>query len=181
MNTIHLLEGWQPNYYVTVDQRVRREFGRSIEQRFGSIPKFVPMPQLEDWRGENFYHFLHRPGELWQAGQSGTWQKDILTKTGITFHSCMHVAMQLAYYMGFTILLMIGVEHKPNAGREHFWGVDHGMPEQLPINDWLKGYKILVERFAEHGVDVKNISANTYVPEDVLPRDDWRNYENKNA
>lgn len=172
MNTIHLYEGWTPNYYVTVDDRVRREFGKAIAEKYQAIPKFITY-DLREWQGENFVTFNHIAADL-----KNGWKPQELP--GITYHSVMHAAMQIAYWMGFTTLLMIGVEHKPNSGRTHFWGVDHGMPEKLPTADWLMGYEVLSRGMAERGVKVLNISPETYAPESVLPRADWRDYANNN-
>lgn len=169
MNTIHKYENWMPDYYVAVDWRVMHEFGKEIAEKYKDIPKFVTT-DLRDWRGENFYPFLHLPASLRDG-----WRPELLG-TGITYHSVMHVAMQLAYWMGFTTLLMIGVKHEPKKGAVHFWGTDAGMPDVLPTQDWLDGYKVLVDGMTERGVKVLNISVETFVPENIIPRDDWRKY-----
>jgi hypothetical protein len=92
----------------------------------------------------------------------------------------MHVAMQLAYYMGFTTLLMIGVQHKPNKIHAHFWGDDRTAENpHYVIDQWFPGYAELVKGMGEHGVKVLNISEDTYVPASVLPRGDWRDYVSK--
>ncbi len=172
MNTCHLWEGdWVPTYYCAVDQRVMREFGDAIAGKFKAIPKFIPRPNLNKWRGENFYRFLHRPGEI----ATGAAAEDALTEDGIAYRNVMHVAIQLAWHMGFTKMLMIGVQHKPYKAQEHFWGTDHGMPAQAQ-DDWFPAYKF----FAEERLDLVNISVDTYVPPDILPRGDWREYESQN-
>ena len=172
MNTIHKYTGWIPNFYTAVDNRVMREFGNEIAAKFTDVPKFIPAG-LKDWQGDNFIIFNHLAKDLKDG-----WNPDTL-KDGITYHSCMHVAMQLAYWMGFTTLLMIGVEHKPEDGRRHFWGEDEGMPHKLPMSDWFTGYEVLVKGMKERGVKVLNISAETYAPAEILPRADWREYVKK--
>lgn len=168
MNTIHLYEGWMPTYYVTVDHRVLREFGGAIAEKYKTIPKFIPT-DLQEWKGENFYTFTHLPADLKDG-----WKPEAMPD--ITYHSVMHVAMQIAFWMGFTTLLMIGVEHKPSEGNKHFWGVDAGMPNNPPVPDWFAGYQTLVKGMNERGVKIINISAETYTPEAVLPQADWRSY-----
>lgn len=168
MNTIHLYSGWSPDYYVTVDDRVRREFGGVIAARFRDIPKFIPY-DLREWQGEKFITFNHIADDLKRG-----WKPNELP--GITYHNVMHVAMQLAFWMGFTTLLMIGVEHKQDEGNKHFWGVDEGMPAQPPVPDWYVGYETLVKGMAACGVKVLNISEQTYCPAEILPREDWRKY-----
>lgn len=168
MNTIHLYTGWKPDYYVTVDDRVRREFGAAIVEKYNDIPKFITY-DLRDWHGENFTTFNHHAADLKDG-----WKPNLLPD--ITYHSVMHAAMQIAFWMGFTTLLMIGVEHKQDEGNVHFWGVDEGMPAQPPVPDWYAGYETLVKGMAERGVKVLNISENTYCPVEILPRADWRKY-----
>lgn len=177
MNTVHKYEGWTPTYYTAVDSRVMREFGDAITERFAGIPKFIPMPNLDAWQGENFYRFYHRPGPLWKP-DSRRMDSDFLSSEGITYGNVMHVAMQLARWMGFTTLLVIGMEHRPAKAQAHFWGCDHGMSAYPPLDDWLEGYKTLVDGFAHDGARVINISENTYVPEEIIPRGDWREWSN---
>jgi hypothetical protein len=176
MNTIHLYEGWKPTYYTAVDSRVMREFGEAIADKYANIPKFVPTPNLDRWEGENFYRFYHRPGPYWTKELARKWTPQTLTRDGITYACIMHVAMQLAFFMGFTEIVMVGVQHKPAKAQDHFWGCDHGMTAYTPLEDWFAGYKMLVDGFAEQGVTVLNISEDTYVPESVIPRGDWRQY-----
>jgi hypothetical protein len=174
MNTIHFYEGWKPTYYVTVDSVVLREFGKAILDKFRDIPKFVPRPNLDQWTtGENFYHFYHRPGPLWNGGP--LWSPDALAQ-GITYSNVMHVVMQIAFYMGFKIMLIIGMSHQPAKGSAHFWGDDILTGCYPNFDNWYRGYRTLREGMAEHGVKILNISEDTYVPEDVLPRGNWKDW-----
>lgn len=175
MNTIHLYEGWKPTYYTAVDSRVMREFGEAIADKYADVPKFIPYPNLDRWQGENFYRWYHRPGPYWTRGAQ-KWNANILTGEGITYGNVMHVAMQLAYFMGFAEMAIVGMQHKPAKAQDHFWGCDHGMGAYPPLDDWFDGYKMLVDGFAEQGVRVLNISEDTYVPDEILPRGDWRQY-----
>ncbi len=179
VNTCHLWAGpWMPTYYTGVDKRLWLEFGEAIYAKFHGIPKFIPTPKLEVWQGDNFYRWLHRPGELYEPGHS-TSDRDVLTKFGLAYRSVMNVALMLAHYMGFKTILMIGVQHKPDNMREHFWGVDAGMGE--PKREiWMDAYRECVRNMPK--VRVLNISEDTYVPADVLPRGDWqewRTYESQ--
>jgi len=91
------------------------------------------------------------------------------------------VALQLAAWMGFTTLLIIGMEHKPMKAQDHFWGCDHGMSATPPVQQWTDGYKEIVEHMNAAGIKVLNISEDTYIDESIIPRDDWRKYESKNV
>jgi hypothetical protein len=176
MNTIHLYEGWIPTYYTAVDNRVKREFGRAIVEKYADIPKFVPRPNLDDWKGENFYRFYHRPGPLYPSSRRAMNYKNIMAADGITYGNVMHVAMQLACWMGFPTILMIGVQHKPMKAQAHFWGCDHGMNAVPPVQQWLDGYAEIVRHAKADGIRILNISADTYVPEEILPRDEWQKW-----
>ncbi len=172
MNTIHKYDGWAPTYYTTADNRVWREFGEEISKRFANVPKFIPTPNLDIWQGPNFYRWYHRPGEI-KADRS----RDALTN-GLAFQNIMHVALQLAYWMGAQTILTIGVHHQPENGKAHFWGRDEGIPNPAPLDLWFQEYKKLSNSMQENGVTVLNISESTYVPGDILKRDDWRKYAN---
>ena len=180
VNTIFRYEGWKPTYYVGVDERLQRENGAEIVTKYRDIPKFVPRPDRDTWQGDNFYRFYHRPGEVILGGKLAN-QKDALTGFGIGYVRIMGAVLQIAWHMGFTTMLMIGVQHKPNDYRSHFWGADHKAPEGGQEH-WLLEYQTITR--AMTGVQVLNISADTYVPAEVLPRDDWqkwRTLENQNA
>lgn len=176
MNTVHLHETWMPSYYVAVDSRVMREFGAEIVRKFNDIPKFIPSPQLDGWKGENFYRFYHRPGPLFPHNGKKLDRGELLEEEGISFGNVMHVAIQIAAWMGFQTLLMIGVQHKPFKAQEHFWGCDHGMSATPPVADWFEGYSQLSARLKAEGITLLNISEDTYVPEEILPRGDWRQH-----
>lgn len=170
MNTIHMLDGWMPNYYLTVDHRVYREFGDVIAERFRAIPKFIPSLKLDAWQGENFVRF---PQSV----------KDDINldrlEEGIAGNNVMHFAMQIGYYMGFSTLPIVGMEHDPKAQTAKFWGTDDGIRNPAPLVRWFAIYKELVTEMNKRGVTVLNISQDTYVPNEVIPRGDWRDYVSK--
>jgi hypothetical protein len=165
-----------PDYYTAVDQRVLREFGKDINERYGKIPKFIPRPNLDTWQGENIYRFVHRPGPF----LVGSPKRVELMDDGIRYGCIMHVAMQLAAWMGFDTLLMIGVHHDQQKAQAHFWGWDDGMHDP-PVAQWLGEYKEIVSHFAAHRIRVLNISQDTCVPDDILPRGDWRDWRNNES
>jgi hypothetical protein len=183
VNTIFRHPTWKPTYYVGVDERLRVENGAELAEKLKDVPKFIPTPDFDDLQGENFYRFRHRQsGEILVGGQLAN-QKDALLKTGISYFRVMDAVMQIAWHMGFTTMLFVGVQHKPvsenepDVDREHFWGLDKGAIPNQSNDTWFHGYKTLCNSMT--GVRVLNISADTYVPEDVLPRDDWRNWISK--
>ena len=174
-NTIHFYDGWKATYYTAVDAIVMREYGKAIYEKYKDTPKFVPFPNLDQWQGDNFFRFYHRPGSLWPRCQQSLWPSGLLTEQGITYSNISHVALQILYYMGFTTILIIGMEHKRFKQQEHFWGCVQGDPIHPP-EQWFEGYKVLVDGMAENGVKILNISENTHVPANIIPQDDWRNW-----
>ena len=171
-NTIIKYQGWKPTYYVGVDERLRVENGAEIVEVYKDVPKFFPSPDWDELEGENIYRFKHRTGaDLLAGGSPNT--PDALTSKGITYRRIMDAVIQIAWHMGFETMLMIGVQHKPNNPRVHFWGDDTGAIVEQPLTHWFSGYQELSRQ-----VNILNISADTYVPDDVLPRDDFRNWRN---
>jgi hypothetical protein len=175
MNTIHLYKNWKPTYYAAVDVRLMKEFGTEIAQQFADIPKFVPTPNLDKWQAPNMHRFFFRHGPVWRKAHGRIWNPDAL-ESNIQYSSVMHVAMQLAYYMGFTTLLIIGMQHKPGEAMEHFWGTDHKMGISDRLQSWIDGYKQLVDDMAARHVKVLNISEDTYISNSIIPQGDWREW-----
>lgn len=179
MNTIVLYKGWKPDYYIAVDRRVEKEFGGRILSRYADVPKLIPNRMSREWTGQTFHRWDHNPGPLWSSEKGALWQNDIEGK--INYGNVMHVAMKIAFYMGAKTILIIGMEHNPKTGQPHFWGTDTGMPVHVPLKEWLEGYRQIVNGLHNHGVEIYNISPGTFVPEEIIPRDDWRKYANAEA
>lgn len=178
VNTIYHYEGWKPTYFVGVDERLRLEDGAALVDVYKDVPKFFPSPDWDELQGENIYRFQHRTQGEFVSGGINASHKDALTKYGITYRRVMDAVFQIAWHMGFTTMLMIGVQHKPydekDSDRAHFWGIDTKAVPNQPNTWWFEGYKYFSQNMP--GVKVLNISEDTYVPEDVLPRDDYRKW-----
>ncbi|MBT3390337.1 MAG: hypothetical protein HN413_07985 [Chloroflexi bacterium] len=176
-NTICEWYAFEPWYYVAVDDRVRREYGDLVLERFAEIPKFIPTPNLDKWQGAMFYRWFHRPGPLWPYDKRAIWPAEIMSKPGITWACVPHVMMQLAFFMGFTTILIVGMDHSDDYSM-HAWGRDDGMlPRKNPSRLWAlweAGHNQLYEGFMAHGVEMINITPGTQ--ERSLPKDDWRKW-----
>jgi len=179
MNTICEYKGdWKPDYYVAVDTRLWYEFGASIQANLKGIPKFISQPRLTViWGNDNVVGLKHPPGVLWPDNRLSLFNPD-LTKP-VVYGNVMHVAMKLAYWMGAKTILIIGMEHEPHAGNEHFWGTDEKMNVDPPSRDWQKGYKLLAEEFSKNKVKLFNISKDTFVDPEIIPCDKWHKYATK--
>ena len=178
-NTIHLAPPeLELDYYCAVDERVRRAYGDAIMERFGDIPKFVISPNLDKWEGDNIYRIQRGKGELWSHAPTTQWEIGILKRKGINYVCGPHVMMQVAYYMGFKTILVIGMEH--SYYKAHFWGVDHGTADIEQEEWWDRcdiGHRKLYEGFLSTGTTMLNLTPNTNAI--GLPRADWRIYYGK--
>jgi len=178
-NTLVTQDAFRPSYYVAVDGRVRREFGDLIEDKYADIPKFFPVPQMDTWEAPEIYHWFHRPGKLWEEHPPGKfpWGPGVLMRPGITWHCCPHAMMQIAAFMGFRQLLVVGMDHSANR-KIHAWGEDKGMTgptDSGPYWSWLeRGHQELAEGLGKLGVKIVNVTPNTC--ERALPKGDWRDW-----
>lgn len=177
LNTIHLYKDWVPTYYTAVDVRLAQEFGDSILERFTDIPKIIP-DRLSFWanqsKADHFYQFQMRPGFLWSPNDADNlWQDDI---EKMTFSNIVHVAVKIAVFMGATKILIIGMEHAPDKGKSHFWGEDANGVNDVPLHEWFEGYKQLVEGAKMRNIEIVNLSPETHVPENIIPRANWKDY-----
>lgn len=163
-----------PTYFVGVDARLFREGGEEIKELYKDIPKFIPTPDRDDIDGENFYRFFHRSGDIYIGGQMPNHHL-ALTRQGIAYHRILGAVFQIAWYMGFSRLLVIGLGHKPGEENEHSWGNDpKGFQGQNP-RIWYREY----QHWANCGLgEILNISEDTYVPDDVLKKDSYKNWIN---
>jgi len=177
-NTLFEREGFTPTYYCAVDSRIVREdwLREGVEKAYSDIPKFVPTPNLDHWQGPLFYRFRHRPGPLWPRTDKPLYTRDFLNDDGIQFNCVTHVLMQMAIFMGFDTLLCVGIYHKnPSL---HFWGNDENAGGIPNLDDWASGYFEIAKGFEyDRGGQIINISSETYLPEDVLRRGNWKDYE----
>jgi len=168
VNTLCKYADYQPTYYVGVDMLLFRKFGAEIQAAYQDVPKFVPTLDLDAIEGDNFYRFRRRRENVtWKP-----WDVDALVR-GIAFDRVMGAVFQLAYFMGFTTMLLIGIEHKPGEEAQHFWGFNPYNFQGLDPAPWFDEY-----RHYSHleQATVLNISPDTYVPDSVIPRDDWRKW-----
>ena len=169
LNTIFYYEGWKPTYFVAVDEGVFELFGEIVNEKYEGIPKFVSTPTLDVWQGEDVYHFKKVTGDIRLPKREDVFKS-------LTYHNVMNAAMILAWHMGFTTILIIGMEQKPGKGelKKHFWGTFDPEPDNQTDEHWNIGYSSIIR--AMNGVKVLNISQDTYVPESIIQRDDWRKY-----
>ena len=104
MNRIYLLfDRWKfrPTYYVTVNPLV-------IEQNVHDILS-LPMPKFVSHKGIRFFE---EPNDIMFLGERKEWVFSPDPLSGLhEGWTVTYVAMQLAYYMGFSEVVLIGVDH----------------------------------------------------------------------
>jgi len=161
-NRIFLYEGFQPTFYVSVNPLVLNQSTEGIlgldcpkfvregyENRFGAVPLWsMPTPL-----------FAYNPLQWVFEGYT------------VTF-----VCLQLAFFMGFTTALLVGVDHRfvfegePNEQRTlQEEDVNHFHPQYFTNLEWnnpdLEGsehaYQLAKEAFELVGRRIINLTANT--------------------
>lgn len=104
MNRIYLLfpkMGFQTTYYVSVNRLVIEQFASEI--------MVLPMPKFLSRRGSKFIGINNQIMFMYpRAGLDFSYNPQWYIYEGTTV---TYVALQLAYYMGFTQAILIGVDH----------------------------------------------------------------------
>ncbi|MGH6944716.1 MAG: 6-hydroxymethylpterin diphosphokinase MptE-like protein [Geminicoccaceae bacterium] len=168
LNRIYLLSGrlgFRPTYYVCVNRLVLEQFASEIAA--------VPAPKFLGWDGRHALTFddtmvllrsQETPSFAADPGE-GLWEGSTVT----------YVALQLAFFMGFTTVVLIGVDHRFSAGgppgevvvarhpdAEHFdpryFGP--GVRWQLPdLATSEQAYRMARQHFERHGRRVLDATA----------------------
>lgn len=174
-NNIFLKEGLTTTYYVVTNLNVVKQSRKNIIEYPASI-KFS-----KDLTLQNFVHY-------------SDFNKDLFTRNpayGINEgHTVTHVCLQIAYWMGFTTVLIVGLDHKYNdTGTPNKRVVktsedtDHFCKEYFPPGtvwqypDLLqseKAYKIALENYQAAWRKIINISTVSACT--IFPREHWKKY-----
>lgn len=105
LNRIYLLFaelGWETTFHVVVNQLVVEQCAEDFKRI--RVPLFTTMPNLTFLRGAQnavYLNTFNRP-RFFTDVNHGIWEGATVT----------YVAMQLAYYMGFTEVVLVGVDHR---------------------------------------------------------------------
>lgn len=106
LNRIYLLfptVGFSPTYYVSVNRLVIEQCAEEIER--------LPMPKFIGWQARNVISFTDNMSFVRDHRDSPL---GFSTKPMVRIwegHTVTYVAMQLAYFMGFCKVILIGVDH----------------------------------------------------------------------
>lgn len=111
-NRIYLLEGFTPTYYCSVNPLVISQFTEDIAKI--EAPKFLPAAYCFD----DTCLPLNSSGMVLFSQDASSWIYE--------GHTVTYVCMQIAYYMGFKNVLLVGVDHSFQY---------HGAPNQEMVMD----------------------------------------------
>lgn len=163
-NRIYLKQGFTPTYYVCVNPLVRQQFADEIlalpcPKFLGGGPVVAP--------GQGVYHLHSVPTPLFSYSPLN-WVYEGYT---VTF-----VSLQLAYYMGFKTVYLVGVDHKysfvgePNE-ETRYGGADinHFDPSYFSERQWNnpdlerseEAYRMAKAAFESDGRKIVNITKGT--------------------
>lgn len=154
--------GFEPTYFVAVNPLVIEQFSADLKRI--SSTKFFPWHARERFREvENCCYFT----ELWTPGFRPALRGGIWSGGTVTF-----AAMQIAYFMGFSRVVLVGVDHsfestgEPNAEHvsqgpdanhfdEHYFG--RGVRWNLPdLATSEAAYAMARDAFAADGREIVN-------------------------
>ncbi len=159
-NKVYLLDGFTPNYYVCVNPLVLEQNRAEIEAL--PCPKFIR-------GGLNFSGYqLHSVGFPMFSYVPWKWIYEGYT---VTF-----VSLQLAFFMGFETILLVGVDHRftfsgnPNE-QSHMAGDDpnHFSPDYFKGQDWHNpdlersehAYRLALKAFTDDKRKIINLTKGT--------------------
>jgi hypothetical protein len=117
--------GFSPSYYVCSNELIVEQCGRDIEN--------LPIPKFIGWHNRDLLNFTNDMTFLWTRCGLRSWFFTDLTEGCWEGNTVTMVAIQLAYYMGFTDVYLLGVDHSYK-----FEGTPHA--EQLSTGDDLNHF-----------------------------------------
>ncbi len=138
LNRIYMMfdrMGFTPSYYVCVNELVVEQCAREIEA--------LRMPRFLGWHCRDLVNFTDNMAFLWTRGGLRSWFFSDLTEGCWEGSTVTFVAIQLAYYMGFREVVLVGVDHSYSfTGRPHAMVVSDGAdPNHFDDNYFGKGFK----------------------------------------
>ena len=178
-NRIYLLDGFTPDYYVVVNNLVIQQFNRDIKE----IPttKFIKA---------HYTKHLLTDGIPLNSSAIPAFSRSPLQWV-YEGHTVTYVCLQLAYYMGFDTVLLVGVDHRyefEGAPNEMVYAegddVNHFSPHyfddgrrwnnpDLPMTE--RAYKMAKTVFDMEGRKIINLTPKSAL--DIFERGDIKDYE----
>lgn len=164
-NRIYLMDGFTPSYYCSVNPLVIGQFHEDIAKI--NAPKFIPAQYCFD----DTCLPLNSAGMVLFSQDASAWIYE--------GHTVTFVCMQIAFYMGFKDLLLVGVDHnftyegRPNEQRT-LEGNDpnHFHPDYFKGKQWNNpdlarsehAYQLARAMYEAHGGRIINLTPDTKEP-----------------
>jgi hypothetical protein len=127
--------GFTPSYYVVVNDLIVEQCAKDIEAL--SMPKFV------GWHNRDKIRFTEDMSFLWTRSGLRSWFYTDLTEGCWEGNTVTMACIQLAYYMGFKEVYLLGVDHSYQfSGTPHAEQVSQGDdPNHFAPNYFGKGFR----------------------------------------
>ena len=106
--------GWQPKYYICQDHNIIQTFKDRIKGIKSEL-SFLPVDYKDEFKGSNYRFFVLHECEYYP--QHAKFSKDI-SKDISQGYTVTYAAIQLAIYMGFKNIYLLGIDHNYNITRD---------------------------------------------------------------
>lgn len=186
VNMGYFIPQFKTDYLVLIDSLVILQFREEFEAVDSQV--FTTKRELEGDQVWNLDWINPNEANLWEAEFQDDLTKPIWQGFGVSW-----VAMQLAYYMGFDPVILIGADHSWRlSGYSHEWGnvnvvnddLDHAEIANYPEGTKLGlrpefrtfieiGYWIAGEHYWKNGRRIYNASTFSKIPWQAIPRIRW--------
>ena len=126
---------FKPSYYVCSNDLVVEQCAREIEQ--------LPTPKFIGWHNRNLIQFTREMAFLWTRCGLRSWFFTDLTEGCWEGSTVTMVCIQLAFYMGFSEVILIGVDHSYQFSGSPHQAVTSGGddPNHFTTNYFGKGFR----------------------------------------
>lgn len=98
---------WRPTYYLCQDHNIIKQFGDKIKSIDAEL-LFLPVEYVDEFLGDKFRFFVLRENEFYPDNADFSFCIDKYIAQGYTV---TYGAIQLAFYMGFSEIYLVGVDH----------------------------------------------------------------------
>jgi hypothetical protein len=177
LNRIYLnfkKSGFRPTYFLTVNELILEQFGKEISQ--------LKMPKFLNWNRRGLFDTTDK--SIIYLKSKMVFQdefQDDLTQPLVVGGTVTFVALQLAFYMGFSEVIIVGLDHKYNESgipsvsvtRREEKDTSHFHPEYFPKGskwqppDLVRSeidFSIAVDFFTKNGRTIKDATIDGHCP-----------------
>lgn len=105
---------WRPTYYICQDHNIIRTFGQRIRTLRSQL-SFLPVEYINDFRDDRFRFFVLREREYYPS--NAKFSRDI-SRYIDQGYTVTYGAIQLAVYMGYTTIYLLGIDHNYRISRD---------------------------------------------------------------